>query len=122
MIQALEKNLGHVTDACKQVRISRYTHYEWIKNDPEYAEQTENIDEQIIEIAEKSLYKQILKGNMTAICFFLKTRAKHKGYIERVQNVNLNTDIATGGYAEFMKAFELVENGETNTKRPRTNL
>ena len=37
MIEALEQSLGIVTTACKKVGINRKTHYDWLKNDEDYA-------------------------------------------------------------------------------------
>ena len=39
--------------------------------------------ESMIDIAEGRLYQNINSGDNTAIIFFLKTQAKHRGYIER---------------------------------------
>ncbi len=39
--------------------------------------------EQMIDIAEGRLYQNINEGDNTAIIFFLKTQAKHRGYIEK---------------------------------------
>jgi len=36
MLQALEKSLGIVTTAAKQIGIDRTTHYDWYNKDPEY--------------------------------------------------------------------------------------
>jgi len=33
--------------------------------------------------AESQLMKKIKQGNLTAIIFFLKTQAKHRGYVEK---------------------------------------
>ena len=41
--------------------------------------------ESMIDIAEGRLYQNINEGDNTAIIFFLKTQAKHRGYVERVQ-------------------------------------
>ena len=34
-------------------------------------------------MVEGQLLSQIRRGNITAIIFFLKTKAKHRGYVER---------------------------------------
>ena len=39
--------------------------------------------EKMIDIAEGKLYQNIMLGDNTAIIFFLKTQAKHRGYIEK---------------------------------------
>ena len=41
--------------------------------------------ESMIDIAEGRLYQNINSGDNTAIIFFLKTQAKHRGYVERYE-------------------------------------
>jgi hypothetical protein len=80
MIAALEACLGLVTHACKKVGISRWTHYQWLKEDEEYRLACEQVGEIVIDMAESSLYKQINQGNTAATIFYLKTRGKKRGY------------------------------------------
>ena len=87
MIEALEKSLCVVTTACKQVGIDRGTHYNWLKNDPEYAKEVKNLENIVLDFAESQLHKQILDGNTTATIFLLKTKGKSRGYIERQEVV-----------------------------------
>ena len=82
MLEALERTLGVVSPACKQVGISRWTHYDWKKKDEEYARECEDINEASIDFGESNLFKLIKNGNATANIFFLKTRGKKRGYIE----------------------------------------
>ena len=83
LIAALEKSLGVVTTACKSVDISRDTHYRWLKEDDEYRQAVEDIENVALDFAESKLHKQIEKGDTTATIFFLKTKGKRRGYIER---------------------------------------
>jgi hypothetical protein len=83
MIEALKHQLGNVTLACKEVGITRDTHYRWIKEDAEYKEETTNLDDFVIDYVENELYKKISKGDTACILFWLKCKAKHRGYIER---------------------------------------
>lgn len=87
MIEALEKSLCVVTTACKQVGIDRGTHYNWLKNDSEYAEQVKALENIVLDFAESQLHKQIMDGNTTATIFLLKTKGKSRGYIERQEVV-----------------------------------
>jgi hypothetical protein len=83
MIEALEKSLGVVTSACKQVGIARQTHYEWYSEDADYKAAVDSIADVAIDFAESQLHKQIKEGNSTATIFFLKTKGKKRGYVER---------------------------------------
>jgi hypothetical protein len=83
MIEALEQSLGIVTTACKKVGINRKTHYDWLKADEEYAASVLSIEDMTIDFAESQLHKQIKDGNPTSTIFYLKTKAKKRGYIER---------------------------------------
>jgi hypothetical protein len=90
MLDALEKSLGVVTSACKSVGIARQTHYEWMKEDADYKAAVDELSDVAIDFAESQLHKQIKEGNSTATIFFLKTKGKKRGYIER-QEVDIQT-------------------------------
>jgi len=83
MIKCLEKSLGVVSTAAKKAGVCRRTHYRWIKEDPEYAEAVRETNELSVDFAETALFELISMHNASAIIFFLKCRAKHRGYIER---------------------------------------
>ena len=82
MVAAMEKALGVVTTACKTVGISRQTHYNWLQ-DPDYAAAIEDVSEVAVDFAESHLHKLIKEGNPAATIFFLKTKGKNRGYVER---------------------------------------
>jgi len=83
MLEALEKSLGVVTGACKEVGIGRATHYLWMDKDPEYRKEVDDISNVALDYAESKLHSQIKKENPTAIIFYLKTKGKKRGYVER---------------------------------------
>lgn len=83
MIAALEKSLGIVTTACKQVDISRETHYRWMREDAEYKAAVDGIADIALDFAESKLHKSIESGSDTATIFYLKTKGKKRGYVER---------------------------------------
>ena len=83
MIEALEKSLGIVTTACKQVGIARQTHYEWYREDAEYKAAVDGIADIALDFAESKLHKSIEGGSDTATIFYLKTKGKKRGYVER---------------------------------------
>jgi len=83
MLEALEKSLGIVSTACKMIDISRQTHYDWLKKDEDYKKAVDSIQESVLDFAESHLYKLVKEGNPAATIFFLKTKGKKRGYIER---------------------------------------
>ena len=84
-------NHGNVTKACEAVGITRKYFYQYAKEDPEFKETIEEIQESSIDVVEGELFKQIKNGSTTATIFFLKTRGQKRGYIERQQIDVTNT-------------------------------
>jgi hypothetical protein len=84
-LEALKLSLGNVTGACAKVKVSRQTYYNWMKN-PEFADAVEEVNESNLDYAESKLLSLIRNENPTAIIFYLKTKGKKRGYIERVEN------------------------------------
>lgn len=94
MIEALEKTLGIVTTAAKQVGIDRTTHYKWLDADEAYKEAVEDISELTIDFAESQLHKQIKEGQQASTIFYLKTKGKKRGYFESQElRMNLERDL-----------------------------
>ena len=83
LLDALERSLGIVSTACEKVGVDRKTHYNWLKDDPEYKEAVRAIEERTIDFAESHLHALIKDKNPAATIFFLKTKGKTRGYIER---------------------------------------
>lgn len=83
MIQAMEKSLGIVTTACRSVGVSRDTHYRWLREDSEYRQAIDSIESMALDLAESKLHQEILNGNTACIIFFLKTKGKKRGYVEK---------------------------------------
>lgn len=83
MLEALEQTLGVVTTACRKVGIGRTTFYLWMREDEEFKKQVDDIENIAIDFAESKLHEQILNGNPTSTIFYLKTKGKKRGYIEK---------------------------------------
>jgi len=97
LLEALEKSLGVVTSACKTVGVGRTTFYQWLKDDEEFAEAVRDIENIALDFAESQLHQQISGGNSTAT-FYLKTKGKKRGYIERQEIAH-----------EGLRTFEIEE-------------
>jgi len=88
MIEAMEKSFGIVTTACKAAGIGRTVHYKWLQEDPEYKRAIDELDceNTALDFAETQLFKNINGRDKTCLIFFLKTKGKKRGYIERVEH------------------------------------
>jgi len=83
VLKALESSLGVVTVACKSADVPRSTYYKWLNEDKEFAKSVKDIENIALDFGESQLHKQIGDGNTSATIFFLKTKGKRRGYIER---------------------------------------
>jgi hypothetical protein len=88
LLEALSKSLGVVTTACQMVNIDRSTFYKYVNEDPDFKAAVGDIDNEALDFAESKLHDQIRKGDTTAIIFYLKTKGKGRGYIEKTQVEN----------------------------------
>lgn len=85
-IEAYENALGNVSAACRMLGISRRTFYHWRETDEEFRTAAEDVLESNKDFAETMLMKNIREGKETSIIFYLKTRCKDRGYVERIEN------------------------------------
>ena len=83
LLKALEQSLGVVTVACKKADIPRSTYYKWLKEDKVFANAVNEIENVALDFAESQLHKQISANSTAATIFYLKTKGKKRGYIER---------------------------------------
>jgi len=83
LLQALEKALGVVSTACKKVGIGRATFYRWCKEDEDFNAEVQAIQDVALDFAESKLFEQIQDGSTAATIFYLKTKGKRRGYVER---------------------------------------
>ena len=91
MLEALTTSLGIVSTACETVGISRTTYYKYYKTDEQFKEQVDSISDEAIDFVESQLFELIRKGNVAATIFFLKTKGKKRGYVER-QEIELDRE------------------------------
>lgn len=108
-LEILRNCMGIISHACEKAGINRSSYYDWIKDD-KFKAKVDEIQEESIDFAESKLF-ELIKGvqlpetkffqdkgriiseetvkhyppDNTSIIFFLKTRAKHRGYIERTE-------------------------------------
>jgi hypothetical protein len=90
LLEALERSLGIVTPACKDVGISRNTFYDYYNTDPVFKKKVDDINEITLDFAENQLLKKIKEGSERSILFYMKYKARKRGYTDSL-------DITSGG-------------------------
>jgi len=83
IIKAIGESQGLLTLAAAKAGIKYRTLWQYGKEFPEIREAMDEAKERMLDFAEGKLFQSIQEGNMTAIIFFLKTKGKGRGYIER---------------------------------------
>jgi len=89
-LEVLEKHLGIISQATKKLNMDRTTPYKWMRDDPEFADKVQEIQNIVLDFTESKLYELIRDGNPTAIIFMLKTKGKDRGYTERKEITGMN--------------------------------
>jgi hypothetical protein len=113
LLVALRNSLGVVKDACAVVGIARRTFYYWLETDQDFKSQVDTIKEESVDFVESKMFERI-KGyeheavkifppkksgekpievkyiehyppSEVLIQFYLKTKAKDRGYVEKQQ-------------------------------------
>lgn len=84
-LEVLNKKAGNVSEACKAFKISRRQYYNWYEDIPEFKQGADDIQEALIDFAESQLLLNIKDKKETSIIFFLKTKGKKRGYIEKTE-------------------------------------
>lgn len=104
VLETLKKSMGIISTACEKAGIGRTTFYEYMKTDPEFKAEVEAINERSIDFVESKLFEKMsgvrvqgqngvyaIPPSDTALIFYLKTKGKNRGYVER-QEVMINPD------------------------------
>lgn len=90
LIENLRLYKGIITNACAVVGVSRATFYNWCKEDAEFNEEVNQINEETLDFVESKLLKNIEKGEVTSIIFYLKTKGRNRGYQEKAE-IDINS-------------------------------
>jgi ACT domain-containing protein len=112
LLEALEKSLGVVTTACKIVDCNRSTFYKYYNNDKDFKSSVDELQNLTLDFAESQLHQQIKDGNTTATIFYLKTKGKKRGYVER-KEVEMTAEVSTSKLSnEAKKKIDDILNDE----------
>ena len=86
MADALRESRGFVSATARRLACDPLTVYNYMERYPELVEIRKEAKEAEKDLAEMMLGKMIRDGQFPATCFYLKTQAKDRGYIERQEH------------------------------------
>lgn len=95
VLDVIVKVRGNVAAAARALNVERETICNYMRRYPEIADARERTREARIDLAESALDHAVLKGEGWAVCFFLKTQGRSRGYSEGQGQAILNIDLST---------------------------
>lgn len=93
IIKLIEKHKGNLSAVARAMRCARKTVHNYVNEHPEVADALKDAREEMTDIAESKLLLAIKRGDAWAVCFYLKTQGKSRGYIEKSQ-VDVRMDMS----------------------------
>ncbi len=103
-LQVYREKGCNISATCDAVNISRTAFYKAKKEHPSFAEGIDEVNESLIDYAESMLMSNIKDGKETSIIFYLKTKGKERGYVERVEQ-----EVTVNPFLELMKKASVTE-------------
>jgi hypothetical protein len=98
----LEKHGGNVAKAARALGVRRQSLWRYIGRHPALVDVVHDIRESVKDDAETVLHKALRKGEAWAVCFYLKTQARDRGYVER-------QELGLDGGVDLRLVVEIVE-------------
>lgn len=99
----------NVAMACRMSGIGRYAVYKWMRTDPKFARQFLMIEESIKDHVEMKLMEKINSGDRECTMFFLRTKARDRGYAEKQSiDVEVTERIPQERIDAIVKAHERI--------------
>lgn len=80
VLKGLVQSYGIKTVACRKAKIGRTQFYEWLKDDVNFSLKVKEIEDGFVDFVETKLYDMVQLGDRAATMFFLKAKAKDRGY------------------------------------------
>jgi hypothetical protein len=86
VIEKLREFNGNFAAVARAVGVGRTAVCNFVRRRPQLQEVAKECREEMKDNAESALYRAVINGEAWAVCFYLKTQAKDRGYIERTEH------------------------------------
>jgi hypothetical protein len=84
-ITALQESMGIISMAAENAGVARSTVYEWMKNDPDFKAQVEDVNDIALDYVESKLFENIENNDTSCIQYYLSRKGKKRGYVEKAE-------------------------------------
>lgn len=98
IVEVYRKKGCNISATCLALGIARKAFYNWKNKDEKLREMLEEAEEALLDFAESKLMDNINKGDTTSLIFFLKTKGKRRGYVEKTES-----DVQVNGFLKMMQ-------------------
>ena len=93
VIESMKDSFGNQSVMARRCNVDRAAITIFLNKNPDIREMIEHEKEKLIDVAELGLVNKINEGSDRAIEFFLKTKGKKRGYVEKSEVESLNTNV-----------------------------
>lgn len=97
--EVYKKKGCNITATCAALNISRRTFYQKKEKSKSLQDLLAEADESMLDFAESKLIEHINNNDITSLIFFLKTKGKKRGYVERTEH-----DVNANPFQELMES------------------
>lgn len=102
--EVYKKKCCNITATCAALNISRRTFYQKKEKSKSLQDLLAEADESMLDFAESKLIEHINNNDTTCLIFFLKTKGKKRGYVERTEH-----DVNANPFQELMESIDSDE-------------
>lgn len=99
-VEAYKLQACRISSACKCIKVSRGTFYNWMKDDPEFATKVKDARDELLDLAESQVYKNVLAGKETSLIFLLCNKRPEDW--KNIQRVDMHTFAQSAAFAKKM--------------------
>lgn len=92
VVAALKATEGMIFLAADQLKVAASTVWRYSKRHPSVKDCIEHLKGKRLDTAESVLWNAVLAGEAWAVCFYLKTQGKARGYVERQEFDTVTTN------------------------------
>ena len=113
--EAIKNSQGILSVVAIKCKVSRNAIYEFLQKYPELNKDVQNEREKMHDYTEGKFFQAINRDESWAIAMYLKTLAKSRGYVERIETIDKTKEVEEQ-VKRFQEATKEAEDGNKEVK------